>query len=187
MNRPRIKPPAAPMLTHFTRAANTASALDNLAAILRAGAIRASGRMVRGGGSAVCLFDAPLNELRALLDRRNRRRYEPFGIAIDKRHAFKMGARPVIYLPWREAAAILPPAEHWRVVATQMDASRPVDWTHEREWRIAGDLVFEPRMCAALVETWRDVDDIFERFNGHPPCAGVIPLAAMLARSPEKP
>jgi len=171
------------MLTHFTRASRTASALDNLVAILREGVIRANRRMIRGTQPAVCLFDAPPSELRTLLERRNRRRYEPFGIAIDKRYAFKMGARPVIYLPWREAAEILAPAEHWRVVETQMDRTPPVDWTHEREWRVPGDLEFSPRVCAALVETWRDVDEIFERFDGRPPCAGVIPVAGMLERA----
>jgi hypothetical protein len=183
MNRERVKIPAAAMLTHFTRASSTGSAMDNLAAILRGGVIRASRRMVRGGRSAVCLFDAPFGELGALLGHRNRRRYQPFGVAIDKRYAFKMGARPVIYLPWREAAGILPAAEHWRVVATQPDRNPPIDWTHEREWRVAGDLAFEPRMCAALVETWNDVDEIFERFGGRPPCAGVIPIAAMLEQA----
>ena len=38
----------------------------------------------------------PVRDLHALLDRRNRRRYEPFGIAIEKRYAFRAGARPVI-------------------------------------------------------------------------------------------
>ncbi|HVN63703.1 MAG TPA: hypothetical protein VMT58_03645, partial [Candidatus Binataceae bacterium] len=68
------------MLTHFTRASKTVSAIDNLTEILRDSTIRASRRMVRGGRPAVCLFDAPLVELSELLHRRNRRRYEPFGI-----------------------------------------------------------------------------------------------------------
>ena len=65
------------MLTHFTRPSRAGDATDNLAAILRAGVICGSSRMVRGGGRAVCLFDAALNELRELLVRDNRRRYEP--------------------------------------------------------------------------------------------------------------
>ena len=39
-------------------------------------------------------------------------------------------------------------------------------------------------MMIALVETWKDVDEIFERFNGRPPCAGVIPIAEMFAPTP---
>ncbi len=182
MNRRRPSVPAAAMLTHFTRASKTASALDNLVAILKDGVIHGGTRMVRGRKPAVCMFDVPIADLHGILDRRNRRRYEPFGIAVDKRYAFAMGARPVIYLPWREAARILPPEESWRVVSIEMEKKPTVDWTFEREWRVAGDLRFDSRLAAALVETWKDVDEIFERFDGRPPCAGVIPLVGMFER-----
>jgi hypothetical protein len=179
MIRAAQAPGAAAMLTHFTRASRTASAMDNLISILERGVIRGGRRMVRGGAPAVCMFDVPLGELRRILVRQNRRRYEPFGIAIDRRYAFGCGARPVIYLPWREARELVPPAEHWRVVGLELDRGPSVDWTHEREWRLRGDLALEPRACAALVETWRDADEIYHRFAGRPPCAGVIPLSEL--------
>lgn len=180
--RPRpARLPAGAMLAHFTRASARATALDNLVMILREGAVRGARRMVRGGRDVVCLFDVALADLPSLLERRNRRRYEPFGIAIDKRYAFEKGARPAIYLPWREAARILGPDEMWRVAGIELGASRTVDWTFEREWRLAGDLVLEPARTVALVETWRDADDVYEGFNGKPPCAGVLPLDALLA------
>src|SRR5581483_8490438 len=107
MTRPRAHHPASTaVLSHFTRAAGTASALDNLVSILKEG-------VVRGGRPVVCLFDVPLPELRAVLVRENRRRYEPFGVAVDRRYAFRMGARPVVYLPWREARTVVAPAEQW--------------------------------------------------------------------------
>jgi len=96
MKRESARIPAVAMLTHFTRASAAASALDNLVAILKDGVIRGGSRMVRGARPAVCMFDVPFAELRTILDRRNRRRYEPFGIAVDKRYAFTMGARPAI-------------------------------------------------------------------------------------------
>ncbi|MGO9602008.1 MAG: hypothetical protein ACLQAT_01145 [Candidatus Binataceae bacterium] len=167
---------SAAVLTHFTRAARTSSAIDNLVSILTDGVIRGGRRMVRGGKPAVCLFDIALPGLRTVLVRENRRRYEPFGIAVDRRYAFKMGARPVIYLPWREAREVVAPAEHWRVVSMEADRNPPVDWTYEREWRIQGDLAVTPDLCVALVESWHDVDEIYDRFDGHPPCAGVISL-----------
>jgi hypothetical protein len=150
--------------------------MDNLIAILSDQLIRGGRRMVRGGDPAVCMFDMPLPELRTVLIRENRRRYECFGIAVDRRYAFKMGARPVIYMPWREARDVVAPNDHWRVVSTEMDRTPPVDWTHEREWRLKGDLQLKPDLCVALVENWRDADEVYDRFNGHPPCAGVIPL-----------
>lgn len=179
MKREPAKIPAAAMLTHFTRASTGATALDNLVAILRDGVIRGGTGMIRGGRRAVCMFDVPIEELGTILDRRNRRRYEPFGIAVDKRYAFTKGARPVIYLPWQEAEKILPAEESWRVVSFEMDKNPPVDWTFEREWRVADELRFDSTIAAALVETWKDVDEIFERFDGRPPCAGVIPVAEM--------
>ncbi|MFZ2062655.1 MAG: hypothetical protein WAU82_16720 [Candidatus Binatus sp.] len=184
MKRAPAKIPAVAMLTHFTRASTSTTALDNLVAILKDGVIHGGSRMIRGARPAVCMFDVPIAELRTILDRRNRRRYEPFGIAVDKRYAFTMGARPVIYLPWREAEKILAPEESWRVVSLEIDKTPPIDWSFEREWRVAGDLPFEPPIAAALVETWKDVDEIFERFNGRPPCAGVIPIAEMFATTP---
>lgn len=175
-------PAGVAMLTHFTRAAKTESAIDRLVTILREGKVRGSTRMVRGGQAAVCFFDVPLTDLRILLDRRNRRRYQPFGIAVDKRYAFRIGARPVIYMPWREAEALLAPGERWRVVALDLERRPPIDWSFEREWRIAGDLVLPAGRAVALVESWRDADEIYDRFEGQPPCAGVIPLSEIFGR-----
>jgi hypothetical protein len=189
MKSRELRLPSPPMLTHFTRASKTASAMDNLLAIIEQGVVRGARRMIRGTRPVVSLFDAPFAELRTLLNRQNRRRYEPFGIAINKRYAFRNGARPVIYLPWREAKELLPPAELWRVVTIEigtemaMDRTPAVDWTHEREWRVAGDLALESRYFSALVANWRDADVIFDHFGGHPPCAGVIPLDAVFGRS----
>ncbi len=176
MKRARLRIPSAPMLAHFTRASAKASAMDNLVAILSDRAVRGATRMVRGGRPAVCMFDAPLNELSHLLGAGNRRRYQPFGIAVDKRYAFAMGARPVIYLPVDEAAAILKPGEIWRVVSIDMGRPVAVDWTFEREWRLLGDLHLVEKSSVALVESWRDADELYDRFGGKPPCAGVIPL-----------
>ncbi len=176
MKRERAALPSLPTLTHFTRASGTQSALDNLMRILSEGTLRGATRMVRSARKAVCLFDVPPAELSGLLSRRNRRRYEPFGIAVDKRYAFEKGARPVIYMPFREAEAILRPEEIWRVVSIDFERKPPVDWTFEREWRLLGDLPLVPELSVALVETWRDAEEIFARFEGEPPCAGVLPL-----------
>jgi hypothetical protein len=183
MKRTAFELPQAAMLTHFTRASRERRAIDNLVTILREGVVRASMRMVRGKRGVVCLFDAPLGELGRLLTRSNRRRYEPFGLALDKRYAFRMGARPVVYLPWREAEQMLAVKELWRVVAIDLGRVPPVDWSFEREWRIVGDLVLPPRGVVALVESWRDADEIYECFGGDPPCAGVIPLRDLFGLS----
>jgi hypothetical protein len=176
MRRDGAALPSGAMLTHFTRASRQGGALDNLIAILREGVVRGSSRMVRNKSSVVCLFDASLSDLARALAPRNRRRYQPFGIALDKRYASRMGARPVIYMPWDEARRIIPEHELWRVVHLDIERVPAIDWSFEREWRIAGDLRLAARHAVALVESWRDADAIFEHFDGHPPCAGVLPL-----------
>jgi hypothetical protein len=172
------------MLTHFTRASHPSAAIDNLVGILTAGVIRASTRMIRTRRPVVCFFDAPFEHLARVLDRTSRRRYEPFGIAVNKRYAFELGARPVIYLPWLEAVALLPRAELWRVVSLDMERQPAIDWTFEREWRMAGDLGLAAAETVVLVEDWRDADEIYERFDGHPPCAGVLPLKSLFPPKP---
>jgi hypothetical protein len=180
MARTALPLPSAAMLTHFTRRSPGGDAMDNLVTILRTGIIRGSTRMVRTQRAVVCLFDAPWSELNRLLVRDNRRRYEPFGIAMDKRYAFSMGARPVIYLPWTEACRLLDQQEWWRVVAIDLDQTPPLDWTFEREWRVAEQLKLPAQGTVALVETWSDVDDLYDRFGGAPPCAGIIPLRELI-------
>lgn len=164
------------MLAHFTRASPTASAFDNLTAILRDGLIRGSTKMIRGKRPVVCFCDAPISELRRLLVRDNRRRYEPFGLAVDRRYAFSAGARPVMYLPAVEAERLVAADELWRVVVLDFDREPPVDWSYEREWRLAGDLRLPAHGLVALVENWKDADELYDRFKGNPPCTGVIPL-----------
>jgi len=171
------------MLTHFTRSSGVTSALDNLLRILDDGIVRGASRMIRGGRKTVCLFDAPLTELGGLLSEKNRRRYEPFGVAIDKRYAFKIGARPAIYMPWREARAIISPDDMWRVVSIDLGRNPPLDWSFEREWRLNGDLALNRRLCVALVKSWRDADAVFDHFAGHPPCAGVLPVGELFKSS----
>ncbi|HJU11313.1 MAG TPA: hypothetical protein VJ728_10570 [Candidatus Binataceae bacterium] len=179
MSRPVLELPSAAMLTHFTRRSTASDALDNLVAILRTGIVRGSRRMVRTKRAVVCLFDAPWSELNRLLVPDNRRRYEPFGIAVDKRYAFAMGARPVIYLPWLEACRMLDEHELWRVVGIDLEHTPPLDWTFEREWRIPEQLRLPDQGTVALVESWRDVDELYDRFDGTPPCAGIIPLRSL--------
>jgi len=64
-------------------------------------------------------------------------------------------------------------------VSIDMNRNPPIDWTFEREWRLLGDLPLQPQLSVALVAGWRDVDEIYERFNGKPPCAGVIPIGEL--------
>jgi hypothetical protein len=56
---------------------------------------------------------------------------------------FSKGGRAVIY-ETKEFAKMLPPDEKWRIVTFDLsNKDHYVDWTHEREWRVKGDLKFD--------------------------------------------
>ena len=50
----------------------------------------------------------------------------------------------MLYENTEVAKGFLPTEEWWRIVKLDLsDDSNIVDWTHEREWRLPGDLEFE--------------------------------------------
>ena len=79
-------------------------------------------------------------------------RYSWFGLRFGKVAMYKKGARPVIYGRTEELKRILPPDEYWRIVNMYFETDNPVDWSHEREWRICGDYTFEYDEIEILVK-----------------------------------
>ena len=112
---------------------------DVLKEILTSGIIRGSGNegYIKGNRPAVCLSEIPLSAMHlfATPPSEETARYRFYGVAVSKRSVFEAGGRPVIYLPDAEAGSI-PAEEKWRHV--RFDGR--VDFTHEREWRVQGDL-----------------------------------------------
>lgn len=113
---------------------------------------RGSRATIYGPRVAVCLTEMPLHALLSYAAaRRDSRKVADYGIGLLKREAFAAGARPVIYgitgrhaevgdTQWpRTLAPSCGIAEHeqFRYVATNIDGTRRIDWTHEREWRWA--------------------------------------------------
>ena len=121
------------------------SAFDVLKEILSSGILRGSGNegFVKGSRRAVCFSEIPLSAMHLFarppddpLEPAKPARYRFYGIAVSKRALFEAGGRPVIYLPDSEGHWI-PPEEKWRQVRYEHGV---VDFTHEREWRVPGDL-----------------------------------------------
>jgi hypothetical protein len=119
------------------------SAFDVLKEILTTAVLRGSGNegYVKGSRRAVCFSEIPLSALHLFAappsDEFSRsQRYRPYGIVLSKGSVFRAGGRPVIYLPDRDGHWI-PPEEKWRHVRFDPPS---VDFTHEREWRLPGDL-----------------------------------------------
>lgn len=143
-------------LVHLTRDAGESKALDVLLKILAdrklVGSTTASGFIV-GNTPAVCLQEAPVYSLAQNIYseqcyRENnpaaKTRYGGFGLQFSKVSVFSKGGRPVIYEKTATAKGFLPPKEWWRIVSFDlMNTSAVVDWCHEREWRVPGELPFE--------------------------------------------
>lgn len=140
------------------------SALQRTIKILRektlVGSTTASGFIV-GATRAVCFQDAPLYSICQNIDferllvreeQSERVRYEPYGLMFPKPYAYNLGARPVFYERTEVAKEFLPPEQWWRIVSFDMSRSEAyVDWTHEREWRVPGDVHFDIAQATVVV------------------------------------
>jgi hypothetical protein len=66
-----------------------------------------------------------------------------------------MGGRPVIYLPDKEGEWI-PADEKWRHVRFEYGT---VDWTHEREWRLPGNVDLS-KVAGVYLLVWSESESV---------------------------
>ena len=107
-----------------------------------------------GKSPVVCATEMPLYSFYKYahsLSAEKRKNVSPIGIAILKNEFFAEGGRPAIYGLSEDNQNlnyvcnnpkyrilkddILPQKEQYRLVSTDLGASKAIDWTHEREWR----------------------------------------------------
>lgn len=144
-------------LTHLTRRTSNKRAIEVLYEILDSKTIIGSTNdgFINGSEPAVCFQDLPLFALaenvkfedECFLENHNlyaTPRYEAFGVRFNKGTLFqKYTARPVVYGPKEEMKTLLQASDYWRwVTLDYSDSNSLVDWTHEREWRVRGNVVF---------------------------------------------
>lgn len=138
-------------LSHLTRGENQLAAYENLLKILKDKKVKANNGYVVGQQDVVCFQEAPMNSIaenliyeKLLRKELNSQviRYSAFGLRFDKSFIFGKGGRPVIYGKSEELKKILPREEWWRIVNMNLKGEEIIDWSHEREWRIKGDLEF---------------------------------------------
>ena len=151
-------------ITHLTNGDTPEKAFENLLSILEDRTIKGGHGYVCGSDAVVCLQEAPLGSIaeNLLYERALRKatestkhRYRAFGLRFTKIHIYKLGGRPVIYGPTSEFRNILPQDEWWRIVDLQLNHTKSiVDWTHEREWRIKGDLTFTYNQIEVILPCW---------------------------------
>jgi len=143
-------------LIHWTRGTtdvngNSTSAYDILKLIIKCGYLIPSfapkkrvtvgdrENTIRGHHPAVCLTEQPLNSFvqscKVLPSR-----YQPYAIALRKDRLFVYGGRPVVYGDENLLAAL---PDDWKYLWVRYNpipnvelGGYPIDWTHEREWRV---------------------------------------------------
>ena len=166
-------------LVHLTRKAEIdgrkLSAVDVLLKILRDKKIIGSTTekgFIRGKKSAVCFQDAPLYSIAQNLkferelsrDQHTRHRYSGCGLVFSKYYLFENGCRPVIYDRVEEGKVYIDESEVYRLVSFDMsDTNNIIDWSHEREWRMAGDFEFKVNWSAVVLETNEDYREFIKK------------------------
>ena len=135
-------------------------ALQVLLKIITDGHIRASWAFrkrrptIYGPRAAVCFTEMPLYALVQYTEERSRDFVAPYAVGVLKRELFANGGRPAIYglagkhkerstqgsnsgrwPRYLDPSCGLGEAEQFRYVSMSVDSQRPVDWSHEREWR----------------------------------------------------
>lgn len=116
---------------------------------------------INGSIPAVCFQDIPLHSVAENIfyeqqlknnNRADNYRYTGFGLRFSKEYIFKKGGRPVIYDITEEAKKYLTKDNYWRIVNFDLsNKDNYIDWMHEREWRLHGDLDFELSEVEVLI------------------------------------
>lgn len=139
------RPDISEGLLHLTKEKDEKPAFKVLQDILISGKIIGSGNsgFIKGKRKAVCFSESPLSAVPHLIEKstancknKSKKPYSTYGLAISKNSIYELGGRPAIYLPDDEADWI-PDNEKWRQVRFEPPN---IDWSHEREWRLPGDL-----------------------------------------------
>ncbi len=151
-------------------------AKETLRRILDENLIRGSGKRIRGGTPVVSLTAlAPANAMPLMKWRKRfvRPTFEPYGIAIAKDAAEKIGICPVTYTPSSES-----PPEAKPVLVQGYGTG---DWPAESEWRAVGDIdltKLPPDDLLVLVPS-TEIADEFRKMTSircHPMCESFDPV-----------
>lgn len=162
-------------LIHFTKAVNSEIGyLDEtyiLNKILSDGVLNGStteNGFIHGDRPAVCLHDIPLQVISKSIykehfelqnDRRNN--FTGVGLCFSKKFIYEKGGRPVIYDKPYIAKQYLDKNEWWRIVNLDLSNDKNIiDWTHEREWRVANKLEFKLSDVMIIVPSYEAYEDL---------------------------
>lgn len=163
-------------LLHLTRPrwekdGRVVSSFDVLTEIVNSRVLRASLRSEitsREQLGATCFYDVPPSAWTQLVETNPSGR-TGHGVLVHKTALWAMGGRPAIYTE-QSTPELWPAAERYRIIHTDLARNPPIDWTHEREWRLRGNL--DLSAWSGTVWWWLCVDTIecarecFRRWSG---------------------
>lgn len=165
-------------LVHLTRSTEEMPAIDVLIKILREGKLLGSDTssgFICGKRKAVCFQEAPIYSLSQNIyteqeyrakNKKAKVRYLGFGLRFTKPFIYQQGGRPVIYDRTEDARKYLPADEWWRIVNFDLNNHEAIiDWTHEREWRIPGNLLFKPSEVNVLLPNETQYKSFIKKCN----------------------
>ena len=146
-------------VTHLTKGMSDEEAFERLWKILTDKKLKGSDNsgFIVGKERAVCFQDLPLINIAENLQYEDilgdKIRYSWFWVRFNKIQLYKRGLRPVIYGATNVLKSDLTEKQYWRIVNLDYsDYDNVIDWSHEREWRVKGDLEFEYNEIEILVK-----------------------------------
>lgn len=132
---------------------------------------------ISGSTPAVCFQDVPLFSLseniyyEQYLKKKTKAenyRYMGFGLRFSKDFIFKNSGRPVIYDKTDDAKKYLPISEYWRIVNLDFsNENNYIDWMHEREWRVPGNLEFDLSEVDVLIHSGKTYKEFIDRCRAY--------------------
>ncbi len=127
----------------FNSGGNDAGPLAGLIRILADGWIRGGRHLIPGSRPMVSWTEQPLSqlgELRTFRRHLGRWDFEPYGIAVRRERLIELGAKPVVYVEREVLRELSADDLSYAQVKSSRIGNEIVDWTREREWRLADGL-----------------------------------------------
>jgi hypothetical protein len=161
-------------LVHFTKPGLSGPAFDVLKEILKSGRVlpsKAEHITRNDPAGAACFYEVPPQNWKELIATNPNLR-QPYGMIVGKKSFWWLGGRPAIYTE-DSGSQDWPKQHRYRLITTNLSSQpQPIDWMHEREWRIRGELVLgapwgdPPRnWWWPCVKTVRDCQLLYREFD----------------------
>ena len=169
-----IRDDLSDQLVHLTKGETEQEAAARFLSIVGDKALLGGSGLIRGGYRCVCLSEAPISKLGAILAQPSIHGmpYAPLGVMLSKTSVFAAGGRPVIYEPESEFQ-MLPESHRYR--HKDYTPGKQPDFSWEREWRILTDrFPLDPATVTLVVPNRLWSDYFFQQHAGKLSGSGML-------------